>query len=94
MTALAELLKSPHAGFEAEDDLEAVNEYCRKRGWSDGLPIVPPTQQRVERMLAYCGRAWDEPLAVTPAQARRTVAIMEAATRSIAESGARQEVDI
>ena len=38
--------------------------------------------------------AWDEPLAVTPAQARRTVAVMEAATRSIAQGGARLEVDI
>ena len=66
MTALVLLLKSPHAGFEADDDFEAVNEYCRQRGWSDGLPIVPPTQERVERMLAYCGRAWDEPLAKLP----------------------------
>ena len=38
--------------------------------------------------------AWDEPLAVRPEEARRTVAVMEAATRSIAEGGARLEVDI
>jgi predicted dehydrogenase len=38
--------------------------------------------------------AWDEPLAVTPAEARRTVAVMEAATRSIAQGGTRLEVDI
>ena len=38
--------------------------------------------------------AWDEPLAVTPQEARRTVAVMEAATSSIAQGGARLEVDI
>ena len=38
--------------------------------------------------------AWDEPLAVRPEEARRTVAVMEAATRSIAEGGARLEVSI
>jgi predicted dehydrogenase len=37
---------------------------------------------------------WDEPLAVTADEARRTVAVMEAATRSIANDGAQVEVDI
>ncbi len=38
--------------------------------------------------------AWGEALAVTPEQARRTVAVMQAATRSIARGGAQLEVDI
>jgi predicted dehydrogenase len=38
--------------------------------------------------------AWDEPLAVTAQEARRTVAVMEAATRSISRGGAQIEVDI
>ena len=38
--------------------------------------------------------AWDEPLAVTAAEARRTVAVMESAARSIARGGAQLEVDI
>ena len=38
--------------------------------------------------------AWDEALAVTPAEARRTVAVMESATRSIESGGAQLEVDI
>ena len=38
--------------------------------------------------------AWDEPLAVPPQEARRNVAVMEAATRSIAAGGARLEVTI
>jgi hypothetical protein len=63
MTNLAQLLKAPDASLECEDDLDAVNELARKRGWSDGLPVVPPTAGRVERMLAYCDRPWDEPVA-------------------------------
>jgi hypothetical protein len=38
--------------------------------------------------------AWDEPLAVTPDEARRTVAVMEAASHSIARGGAQVEVHI
>lgn len=38
--------------------------------------------------------AWGEPLAVKPEEARRTVAVMEAATQSIARSGAQLQVDI
>jgi scyllo-inositol 2-dehydrogenase (NADP+) len=38
--------------------------------------------------------AWGEPLAVTPNEARRTVAVMEAATQSMARGGAQLEVDI
>ncbi len=33
---------------EAEDDIEA----CFDRGWSDGLPLVPPTPLRVIQMLS------------------------------------------
>jgi hypothetical protein len=35
-----------------EDDPEAIFERFAREGWTDGLPIVPPTEERVERMLA------------------------------------------
>lgn len=35
-----------------EDEIEAMFD----RGWSDGLPVVPPTEQRVLRMLAGTAR--------------------------------------
>jgi predicted dehydrogenase len=38
--------------------------------------------------------AWDERLAVTPQEARRTVAVMETATQSIARGGAQIQVEI
>ena len=34
---------------------EALFELFEARGWGDGLPLVPPTQERVERMLASVG---------------------------------------
>jgi len=38
--------------FEAPEDLEAINRLYHERRWSDGLPVVPPTVERVQRMLA------------------------------------------
>jgi hypothetical protein len=37
--------------FELPDTLEAVEAYFHAQGWTDGLPIVPPTPTRVEAML-------------------------------------------
>jgi hypothetical protein len=38
--------------FDADgDDVEAVWQEMLDRRWSDGLPVLPPTEQRVERML-------------------------------------------
>jgi len=45
-----------------EDDVEALFE----RGWTDGLPVVPPTEARVLRMLEGTTRAPDEIVAVIP----------------------------
>jgi hypothetical protein len=63
MTDLAGLLTAPGASLEADDDFEQINRLCLERGWGDGLPVVPPTAQKVEAMLAYCDQPWDEPLA-------------------------------
>ena len=61
--SIAQLLKVEGAAVECEDDFDAVNALMRSRGWSDGLPLIPPTAARVERMLAYCDRPWDQPVA-------------------------------
>lgn len=66
MTSLAELICRPGATLDLPDDLEQANEICRERGWTDGLPIIPPTAERVERMLAYCDRPLDAPLVKLP----------------------------
>ena len=33
-------------------DLDEALELCYAKGWTDGLPVVPPTPERVEAMLA------------------------------------------
>ena len=45
-----------------EDDIE----YCFERGWSDGLPVVPPTEERLYRMLQGTRRAGTEVLGEVP----------------------------
>jgi hypothetical protein len=45
-----------------EDEMEALFE----RGWTDGLPAVPPTEARVLRMLSGTSRRPDEIVAVVP----------------------------
>jgi predicted dehydrogenase len=57
------------------------------------LALAPRDDHGFYRNLAD-HLAWDEALAVTPEQARRTVAVMEAATHSIARGGAQIEVEI
>ncbi|MEL7155432.1 MAG: thioredoxin family protein [Actinomycetota bacterium] len=45
-----------------EDEMEAMWD----RGWSDGLPVVPPTEARVMAMLAGTTRSPEEVVAIVP----------------------------
>ena len=38
------------------DSAEQVYEEYLRRGWTDGLPILPPTEEAVEKMILPCGR--------------------------------------
>jgi len=66
MSSLADMLKTPGAMVECDDDPEAVFDFLCSKGWSDGLPVIPPTPERVERMLAYCDRDFGEPVVRIP----------------------------
>jgi hypothetical protein len=37
------------------DDYDALLEDYYEKGWTDGLPVVPPTPEKVERFLAVAG---------------------------------------
>ncbi len=63
------------AGTETEEESEPgardvvfsgsfdeVNRYFTRREWSDGLPIVPPTREKVERFLRFTDRDASEVL--------------------------------
>jgi thiol-disulfide isomerase/thioredoxin len=47
---------------ELEDEMEAIH----NRGWSDGLPVVPPSEERVLAMLDGTTRAPDDVVALVP----------------------------
>jgi hypothetical protein len=50
--------------------LDAVEEHFRTKGWSDGLPIVPPTPDRVDRFLAATKEEPDRVLGTLPPELR------------------------
>ncbi len=41
-------------------------EACYERGWTDGMPVTPPTEERVLRMLDGTNRAPDEEIGLLP----------------------------
>ena len=47
---------------EWDDPMEA----CFERGWTDGLPVVPPTDERILRMLSGTSRRPDEVVGLIP----------------------------
>jgi hypothetical protein len=59
--------------YEFADALEA-NEIFQERGWTDGLPIVPPTEDAVRRFLAAGALAPGAIVGVEPVRRRRITA--------------------
>jgi len=51
-------------------DMDQVNAHFMAQEWGDGLPIVPPTIERVEAFLRHTSRAPDEVLGVLLADSR------------------------
>lgn len=51
--------------YEAADFDEFV-EMAYERGWTDGLPVFPPTDAKIEAMIDYVGRKPDEVIGVVP----------------------------
>ena len=56
------------------DDLEGVNRLFYSRGWTDGLPIIPPTPARYEKILSGTKLGKNQLLSlIEPRQGRATV---------------------
>ena len=49
-----------------DGNLEQVNRYFYDKQWTDGLPIVPPTIEKVKEFLKYTDRSPEEVLGVLP----------------------------
>jgi len=43
--------------LKAPASLEGANMLFYRRGWTDGFPIIPPTDERLEKMIAHSGFA-------------------------------------
>ena len=63
MSDILRYIDKANASIEVENDYVAINDLYHHRGWTDGLPIIPPTAKLVEEMLSYCDRPWDRPIA-------------------------------
>ena len=63
----SESLSSQQYGF---DDLREAIEYYFEKGWTDGLPVVPPTENEVRAFLGYTGLCADHTFGVVPVNNR------------------------
>jgi hypothetical protein len=73
--------------LDTDDAYELHLEYVR-RGWSDGLPVIPATPDRVRAMLEFTPDGWENHLRIPPAQG---VATAEALAIQAVMAGCRPE---
>jgi hypothetical protein len=66
---------------EWDDVVEAI-ETCYELGWTDGLPVVPPTLERVETFLHYVQRNPHEVLGSLP-ERRRKITVGKVAANAV-----------
>src|SRR5229473_2440750 len=59
--------------YDVADAFEA-NELFQKNGWTDGLPIVPPTEDHVRRFVETAGLAPADVVGTEPVRRRRITA--------------------
>jgi hypothetical protein len=79
MTRATQRLRS--TVYEVADALEA-NEWFHRRGWTDGLPIVPPTPERVLACLEAAGLAPQEVIGVERVR-QRVITAEKAAVNAV-----------
>ncbi len=56
----------PAATVSVGDTIEEINDLFYRNAWTDGLPIIPPTEERVEIMLTGTSLKPDEVIGVIP----------------------------
>ena len=59
-----------------------VQEYFYRQLWTDGLPVVPPTRDRVDAFLRFTDRKPDEVIRAVP-QEGREASILSIAVNSV-----------
>ena len=82
-SALPTLVSSLNSTVTAQwDDVSQAIEACYELGWTDGLPVVPPTTERVGTFLEYGGREPSELLGEIP-ERRRRITVAKAAANAV-----------
>ncbi len=59
--------------YQVENESDAI-EFCYEKGWTDGLPVVPPTEKRVREFLEYAQLEPNEVLGEIPERDRAITA--------------------
>ena len=78
-----------HAPRHEYDSYAALLDDYYERGWTDGLPVVPPTPELVEQFLAATGLAPDDVLGAVPT--REVVVTAEHAAINAVMAGCKAE---
>ncbi len=76
---VAEIIENTH--LEPEDPqapifsgtIDEVNEFYNDMMWSDGMPIIPPTRDRVEEFMKYTDYRWNRTIAVLSPSYRQSL---------------------
>jgi len=50
---------------------DEVNDFFYRKGWTDGLTIIPPTREAVDEMLSWTELSPDEEIGILPLANRR-----------------------
>ena len=58
----------------AADDIHAMQELYHSSGWTDGLPVVPPTPESVEACLEWTGMPPEHLIGIEPVRERAITA--------------------
>jgi hypothetical protein len=64
--ATSQVIKGKKASIDELDSSVDPVEYCYQQGWTDGLPVIPPTPDQIRKMLEMVSRDPMEVLAVFP----------------------------
>ncbi|MCE2463377.1 MAG: TlpA family protein disulfide reductase, partial [Dehalococcoidia bacterium] len=68
MTLSSDALTSKR--LEVAGNVDDAIEACYQQGWTDGLPVIPPTEEKVLQFLDFVGRHPSDVIGVEPVRGR------------------------
>ena len=74
---------------DVPDSFDSVQDYCWQQGWTDGLPVSPPTEEAVRRMLS--GYGVDPSVSLGVIQPRNAQVTLEKVAINAVMAGCRPE---